>query len=248
MSNNGRVLELKQVAKRFGGLQALNGIDLSVTPGEFVGVIGPNGAGKTTLFNVISGFAQADTGTLSVFGEAVHHPKPARMARLGIARTFQLVELFDSMTAAENVAIVLMVRGHRVAEARHLALDYLNRVDIADSAALYPSELPFPNRRRLELARALAWEPRILLADEVMAGLAAHEVAKVVELLKDIAKRGVTILAVEHNLDFVMGHCARVVVLDRGSIIADGPPSDVVRVATVIEAYLGAPLDSEQPL
>ena len=235
------LLQLEGVTRQFGGLKAVSGVDLSVAPGEVIGLIGPNGAGKTTLVNVITGVHRATSGTVRFDGEDVTALKPFQAARRGIARTFQVVQPFPEMTVAENVAAAAMFAGAVAygAQANAEALEHLRFVGLADLAGKRASSLTLAMRKRLELAKGLAMRPKLLLLDEVNAGLNATEVEHALSLIRGIAARGVTILIIEHLMKVVLSLCTRIVVLHHGELIASGTPQSIVRDPRVIQAYLG---------
>ena len=235
------LLELKGVSRRFGGLTAVSGVDLSVERGEVIGLIGPNGAGKTTLVNVITGVHRASSGAVLFDGEVVTALKPFQAARRGIARTFQIVQPFPEMTVAENVAAAAMFAGAAAygREAREIALEHLRFVGLAEVADNRAASLTLAMRKRLELAKGLAMRPKLLLLDEVNAGLNATEVDHALGLIRSIAARGVTILIIEHLMKVVLSLCTRIVVLHHGELIASGTPKTIVRDPRVIQAYLG---------
>jgi branched-chain amino acid transport system ATP-binding protein len=224
-------LALHDITVRFGGLTALDNVSLRVPPGRIVGVIGPNGAGKTTLFNVICGFVQPTSGSLTLDGRP-WRPRPHHLTRLGIARTLQGVGQFAGMTVLENVMVGAR---HRHAESEALAA--LERCGVARYAAAYPGALPYAIRKRIELARALVAKPRILMLDEPAGGLDAEEIAWLGTLIKET---GTTVLLVEHHMDLVMSVCDEILVLDFGKPIALGSPTEISENPQVTEAYLGA--------
>ncbi len=239
------LLELQNLSRRFGGLAALQDFALSVEEGEVVGVIGPNGAGKSTLFALIAGALVPSGGQISFAGRAVTGWSSDRAAREGIGRTYQIVRVFRSMTVLENVMIGAYLRDRTPRGARARAGRILDRVGLADVADRLAATLPVAGKKRLELARALATEPRLLLLDEVMSGLTPIEAGQAVELVRSLNRDGITVLLVEHVMEVVMPLSARVVVLDHGVKIAEGSPEQVAKDRAVIAAYLG--VDSAAP-
>jgi branched-chain amino acid transport system ATP-binding protein len=236
------LMGLRGVTKRFGGLTALNGVSFDLMPGEIVGLIGPNCAGKTTLINVITGVQAPDSGTVTFEGEEIDRLPAYRIAQRGIGRTFQVVQPFPRMSVLDNVAAGALFAGGAgsVAAARARAAECLAFTGLAAVSAVPASQLTLPDRKRLELAKGLATRPKLLLLDEVNAGLNAAEIERALTLIRAIAARGITILLIEHLMKVVMRVCSRIVVLHQGAVIADGLPGDVVRSAAVVEAYLGA--------
>lgn len=235
------LLSIQGVTKRFGGVAALNEVSFDVGEGEILGVIGPNGAGKTTLLNCVSGVYRPDAGSISFDGHAIAGEPPHRIARLGVGRTFQVVKPFTSMTVRENAAVGALFGASRLPLARAFAAadGVLELVGMGGKASLPVASLTIPDRKRLEVARALATRPRLLLLDEVMAGLNSVEVDEALEMVRTVHRSGVTIVLIEHVMRVVVGICKRVVVLHFGQTLAEGTPDGVLRDTRVIEAYLG---------
>ena len=243
------LLELRGVSRQFGGLRALADVDLSVAQGEVVGLIGPNGAGKTTLVNVITGVHPASAGSVVFDGADVTRLQPWQAARRGIARTFQIVQPFPEMTVLENVAAAAMFAGatRYGAAAETFALEQLRFVGLDDVAGKRAATLTLAMRKRLEFAKGLAMRPKLLLLDEVNAGLNATEVDHALELIRGITARGVTIIIIEHLMKVVLSVCTRIVVLHHGELIAEGSPQSIVRDPRVVQAYLGRRYAAAQP-
>ena len=233
------LLEVSGLSKRFGGLQAVGGLDLSMAQGEMLGMIGPNGAGKTTVFNMLSGFLAIDSGEVRFRGRSLHGLKPHEICRLGLARTFQIVRPFPQLSVVENVRIAALSRHPAMGEALDAARAVVERVGLGARQREPAAGLTLADRKRLELARALATEPTLLLLDEVMAGLNATEIDAMVRLVGAINAGGVSVLLIEHNMRAVMSLSHRIVVLSFGEKIAEGPPRAVAADRRVIEAYLG---------
>jgi branched-chain amino acid transport system ATP-binding protein len=239
------LLEVEQLTRRFGGLAAVAEVSFAVDENEIVGLIGPNGAGKTTLFAVLAGALPPSSGRIRFDGRDVTGWASDKAARAGVGRTYQIVRMFRSMTTFENVLVGAYLRSASPRAARMHAMAVLERVGLAHVAYAPAVNLPLALKRRLELARALATAPRLLLLDEVMSGLTPVEAAQAVELIRSLNAEGLTIILVEHVMEVVMPLSARVVVLDHGAKIAEGPPAAVSRDAAVIEAYLGQPLEDK---
>jgi branched-chain amino acid transport system ATP-binding protein len=235
------LLQLSGLSRQFGGLNALTDINLSVEPGEVIGLIGPNGAGKTTLINVITGVHQASSGSVVFAGKDITRYKPYQAARSGVARTFQIVQPFPEMNVLDNVAAGAIAAGGAtsVKDARAQAMQQLEFAGLTALANNPASSLTLAMRKRLELAKSLAMNPRLLLLDEVNAGLNATEIDQALKLVREISARGVTILLVEHLMKVVLSLCTRIVVLHHGKLIAQGTPDQVIRDPVVVQAYLG---------
>ena len=233
------LLEARGLAKRFGGLQAVAGLDLEVGRGEMHGLIGPNGAGKTTVFNLLSGFLVPDAGEIVLNGRSIVGLAPHAICRLGLARTFQIVRPFPRMTVLENVRVGALVRYPRASEALARARNVVARVGLGGRERVPAGALTLADRKRLELARALATDPALLLLDEVMAGLNPTEIETIIELIRGIHRTGVAILLIEHNMRAVMALSERIVVLSFGERIAEGAPAAIANHPKVVEAYLG---------
>jgi branched-chain amino acid transport system ATP-binding protein len=253
------ILEVERIGKRFGGLVALTDVSFSIGRGEIYGLIGPNGAGKTTLFNVLTGIYRQDSGVIRFEGAPLANPTPDRIAKLGIARTFQNIRLFANLSALENVMIgrhvrtragvvgaVLRDRRTRAEEAaiERRARELLRYVGIAERGNELARHLSYGDQRRLEIARALATDPKLLALDEPAAGMNATEKLDLRKLLEAIRGDGTTVLIIEHDVRLVMGLCDRVLVLDYGRNIAEGAPKAIQKDPRVIDAYLGKPREA----
>ncbi len=235
------LLELDHMTKRYGGLPAVDNLSFGVRPGEVLGVIGPNGAGKSTVIGLVGGAIAPTTGVIRFQGQDITRLTPHQRAHLGIARTFQIAQTFAGLNIYENVIIGALFggRAHSRAEAIRIADEVLERTGLASKARLKGDELTVADRKRLEMARALALRPRLLLLDEVMAGLTPAEVEQAVQLIREINQSGVTLVVVEHIMKAIQGVSDRVLVIHFGKRIAEGEPQQVLSDQKVIEAYLG---------
>jgi branched-chain amino acid transport system ATP-binding protein len=234
------ILEVETVTKRFGGFTALNGVSLHVKPGERFGLIGPNGSGKTTLINCVSGSLPVDGGRIVFNGRDITGLAAHRRTRLGLVRSFQIPKPFSSMTVLENLDIPLEYAAHERSDAADAdAMEILRAIGLESKAHLRPAGLTQIEMRKLELARAMAARPKLLISDEAMAGLSHAEVDDILAILFGLSERGITIIMIEHIMRAVMRFSQRIVVLDAGELIAEGTPDEVVRNPAVEKAYLG---------
>ncbi len=238
------MLEVRGVTVDFVGLRAVDHVSFTVEEGQIVGLIGPNGAGKTTLFNVVSGLIRPSSGSV-VFGDRdLSHLGPADRNRLGIGRTFQVVKPFGGMTVLDNVVVGALTRGQGRAEARETARATLQRLRLDRFADTIAQSLPLALRKRLEVARALATGPRLMLLDEIMGGLNPTEVNETLALVRELNSEGLTFLVIEHNMNAIMRIAEKVLVLNQGALLTEGPPAVVTRDQQVISVYLGEPIES----
>lgn len=233
------ILRMDKVAKSFGGLRAVDGASFDINPGEIVGLIGPNGAGKTTVFNLISGYFAPSKGNIFFKGQKINGQQPYQMAKKGIGRTFQVVKPFPGLTVLENVVIAALCKHHRRADAEKHAWQILEFTGLADRAEQSAASLTLPGRKRLEISKALALDPELLLLDEVVAGLNPTEADQTIHLILKIRDQGISILIVEHIMRVIMNISDNLVVLNFGSMIATGKPAEIIKNEQVIQAYLG---------
>jgi len=233
------LLSVAGVSKRFGGIVANRGISFDVAPGELIGIIGPNGAGKSTLFEIITGFYHPDEGEVRLDGAPLTGLSPDAVCRRGVARTFQKLRPFQGLSVLDNVMVGALTRTKDVRHARERARELVGKVGLADKAAAHARTLSTGQRKRLELARALATEPRILLLDEVTGGVDQRTIPELVRLVRDLHAGGLTLLVIEHNMRVITAVAQRIVALHLGEVIADGAPDAVARDRRVVEAYLG---------
>jgi branched-chain amino acid transport system ATP-binding protein len=240
-------LVIKGLNKRFGGLRAVQDVSFTVKENETVALIGPNGAGKTTSFHLITGFHRADSGSVQAFGQEIVGLKPHDVCALGLARTFQVAKPFGAMTVLANVMTGAFLRDRHIAAAREKALEAIDFVGLSARALTPAKDLTTIDQRRLEMARALATQPKILLLDEVMAGLNPSEIDQAVALVGKLSARGLTIVIVEHVMRAIMAVARHIVVLDHGQKIAEGAPKEIVENPEVIRAYLGSYVHTPPP-
>jgi branched-chain amino acid transport system ATP-binding protein len=234
-----KVLSVVRMSKRFGGLLALDSLSFDLQAGQILGLIGPNGAGKTTVFKCIAGFMPPDSGEMALDGMSLKGLRPDQVCKLGMVTTFQIVRPFLNIKVLDNVMVGAMMAGAGVGEARQQAREIIDFAGLNNYTSALAGSLPLPLRKRLEMAKALSTKPRVLLLDEVMAGLTPTEVDYLIDLIRQVRERGVSVLLIEHVMQGVMALCEQIVVINYGRKIAEGRPEEVVKEPAVVEAYLG---------
>ena len=234
-----KILSVENLSKSFGGIKANDDISFNVDQGSILGIIGPNGAGKSTLFDLITGYTKADSGKVEFFEKNIFGLSPDKISNLGLGRTFQKLKPFADQTLLENVMIGAFVKEQNIKKARDKALEIINFVDLIEKRHHFAKELSTGQRKRLEMARAMAIEPKLLLMDEVTGGVDQKTIPGLVELIKKLKKTGVTIITIEHNINIIMEISDNVLALDQGKSIAFGPPKEIQKNKEVIDSYLG---------
>ncbi len=240
------ILSVNQLSKNFGGLMAVKELSFKLEKGDILGLIGPNGAGKTTVFNCLTGFIPPDQGEILFHGKSVKDMQPYKISQLGLVRTFQIVKPFLTISVLDNVMVGALIKEKSITKARQESMEIIEFLGLGRMANMEAQGLPLPLRKKLELARALATKPKILLLDEVMAGLNPTEVDEIIDLIRQVNERGISILLIEHVMRGVMALSQRVLVINYGERIAEGAPEEVVKDKGVIEAYLGKEFLSAQ--
>ena len=234
-----KILSVENLSRSFGGIKANDNISFEVEQGSILGIIGPNGAGKSTLFDLITGYTKADNGKVQFFEKNIFGLSPDKISNLGVGRTFQKLKPFADQTLLENVMIGAFVKEKNIKRARDKALEIIDFVDLVEKRHHFAKELSTGQRKRLEMARAMAIEPKLLLMDEVTGGVDQKTIPGLVELIKKLKKTGVTIITIEHNINIIMEISDNVLALDQGQRIAFGPPKEIQKNKQVIDAYLG---------
>jgi len=234
-----KILSVENLSKAFGGIKANDDISFNVDQGSILGIIGPNGAGKSTLFDLITGYTKADSGKVEFFEKNIFDLSPDKISNLGVGRTFQKLKPFADQTLLENVMIGAFVKEQNIKKARDKALEIIDFVDLIEKRHHFAKELSTGQRKRLEMARAMAIEPKLLLMDEVTGGVDQKTIPGLVELIKKLKKTGVTIITIEHNINIIMEISDNVLALDQGKSIAFGPPKEIQKNKEVIDSYLG---------
>ena len=234
-----KILSVENLSRSFGGIKANDNISFTVDEGSILGIIGPNGAGKSTLFDLITGYTKADSGKIEFFEKNIFGLSPDKISNLGIGRTFQKLKPFADQTLLENVMIGAFVKEQNIKKARDKALEIIDFVDLIEKRHHFAKELSTGQRKRLEMARAMAIEPKLLLMDEVTGGVDQKTIPGLVDLIKKLKKTGVTIITIEHNINIIMEISDNVLALDQGKSIAFGPPRDIQKNKQVIDSYLG---------
>ena len=234
-----KILSVENLSRSFGGIKANDNISFEVDQGSILGIIGPNGAGKSTLFDLITGYTKADNGKVKLFEKNIFGLSPDKISNLGVGRTFQKLKPFADQTLLENVMIGAFVKEQNIKEARDKALEIIDFVDLIEKRHHFAKELSTGQRKRLEMARAMAIEPKLLLMDEVTGGVDQKTIPGLVELIKKLKKTGVTIITIEHNINIIMEISDNVLALDQGQSIAFGPPKEIQKNKQVIDSYLG---------
>ena len=234
-----KILSVKNLSRSFGGIKANDDISFNVDQGSILGIIGPNGAGKSTLFDLITGYTKADSGKVEFFEKNIFGLSPDKISNLGLGRTFQKLKPFADQTLLENVMIGAFVNEQNIKKARDKALEIIDFVDLIEKRHHFAKELSTGQRKRLEMARAMAIEPKLLLMDEVTGGVDQKTIPGLVELIKKLKKTGVTIITIEHNINIIMEISDNVLALDQGKSIAFGPPKEIQKNKEVIDSYLG---------